>query len=266
MPYVDGAAGKIYYEDVGEGRPVVLVHGWSANHVFWEPQVTEFSSSYRTIAINLRGHGLSDKPATGYAFDDHCRDLKCVMETLGVENATLAAWSTGGGISTKYAATIGEHVSQLALVGPTSPRFVSGPDYPHGLQESDVRAVIAGEKSDRPANRRVVMERCFHKLPSMQMLDWVWQNSMLCPGYVGIQLMEALIAEDLIPLLSNISVPTAIFQGRYDAFCPAKGAEFMAERIPNAEVVMFEALGHAPHLEDPAAFNDRFGEFLARQD
>ncbi|NNL87075.1 MAG: hypothetical protein HKP27_15540 [Myxococcales bacterium] len=155
-------------------------------------------------------------------------------------------------------------MSQLALVGPTSPRFVSDEHYPHGLDEADVRAVISGERRDRPANRRVVMERCFHKLPSMQMLDWVWQNSMQCPAYVGIQLMEALIAEDLIDLLPQISVPAAIFQGRYDSFCPPEGAEFMAERIPEAEVVMFEALGHAPHLEDAEAFNDRFGEFLAR--
>ena len=265
MPYVDGAAGEIYYEAVGSGRPLVLVHGWSANHTFWEPQVSAFASSYRTIAMDPRGHGRSDKPARGYAFDDHCQDLRRLMESLGVENATLVGWSTGGGICTKYAAAIGEHIGQLALVGPTSPRFVSDARYPHGLDIEDVQAVIAGERRDRPANRRAVMERCFHKLPSMQMLDWVWQNSMQCPAYVGIQLMEALIEEDLIDLLAQISVPTAIFQGRYDAFCPPGGAAFMAERIPDAEVVVFEALGHAPHLEDARAFNEKFGEFLSRR-
>ncbi len=265
MAYVEGAAGSIYYEEVGTGRPVVLVHGWSANHTFWEPQVSAFAASYRTIAIDLRGHGLSDKPARGYRFDDHCQDLKQVMHTLGVEDATLAGWSTGGGICTKYAATVGDHISQLALVGPTSPRFVSNHRYPYGLDVEDVRAVIAGETRDRPANRRVVMERCFHKLPSMQMLDWVWQNSMQCPAYVGIQLMEALIEEDLVDLLPKISVGTSIFQGRYDAFCPAEGAGFMAERIPEAEVVLFEGLGHAPHLEDAQAFNAQFGAFLARR-
>lgn len=186
------------------------------------------------------------------------------MKALKVENATLAGWSTGGGICTKYAATIGDPISQLALVGPTSPRFVSDSRYPHGLSVEDVKAVIAGERRDRPANRRVVMERCFHKLPSMQMLDWVWQNSMQCPSYVGIQLMEALIEEDLIDLLPRIAVPTTIFQGRHDAFCPAEGARFMADRIPDAEVVMFEALGHTPHLEEPETFNATFGEFLAR--
>jgi non-heme chloroperoxidase len=210
----------------------------------------------------MRGHGLSDKPATGYAFDDHCRDIKNVMQALSVENATLVGWSTGGGISTKYAETIGDHIVQLGLVGPTSPRFVSNEHYPHGLPLEAVQDVIDAEILDQASNRRVVMERCFHKMPSMEFLDWIWMNSMQCPAYVGVQLMEALIAEDLIDQLPDIKVPTTIFQGRYDLFCPAEGAYFMAERIPDAEVVMFEALGHAPHLEDPASFNTAFRAFL----
>lgn len=262
MPYVPGAAGNIYYEETGDGPPLVLVHGWSANRTFWEPQVSAFSASHRIVALDLRGHGLSDKPATGYTFDDHAADLKCVMEGLEVEGATLVGWSTGGGICTKYAATVGDHIAKLGLVGPTSPRFVSNARYPYGLPVEHVEHVIAGETRDRPANRRAVMERCFHKLPSMQMLDWVWMNSMQCPAYVGIQLMEALIAEDLVDLLAKISVPTTVFQGRYDSFCPAEGATFMAERIPQGRVVFFEALGHAPHLEEPATFNAAFEAFL----
>lgn len=262
MPTVESHAGNIYYEDIGEGPPLVLVHGWSANRTFWEPQISAFAASHRIIAVDLRGHGLSDKPARGYAFDDHCADLKRVMEALRVEDATLVGWSTGGGICTKYAATIGDHIGRLGLVCPTSPRFVKNSRYPYGLTVENVEQVIAGETRDRPANRRLVMERCFHKLPSMQMLDWVWQNSMQCPAYVGIQLMEALIAEDLIDLLPQIAVPTTLFQGRYDSFCPAEGASFMAERIPRAEVVFFEALGHAPHLEEPETFNAAFRTFL----
>ena len=89
MSFIDGEAGKIFYEEAGEGRPVVMVHGWSANHTFWEPQITALCESYRTIAVDLRGHGRSDKPARGYNFDDHCKDLKRVMSGLGVEDATL---------------------------------------------------------------------------------------------------------------------------------------------------------------------------------
>lgn len=262
MSYASGEAGNIFYEESGQGRPIVFVHGWAANHTFWEPQITSLCDEYRTIAIDLRGHGRSDKPSQGYTFNDHCKDLKRLMEQLKVEDATLMGWSTGGGIVTKYAATIKDHIRQLGLVGPTSPRFVSNPAYIHGVSNEAVRNMIDEELRDRPANRRRAMEHCFHKLPSMQMLDWVWINCMQTPGFVGIQLLEALIREDLIDLLPEIEVPTGIFQGRFDEFCPPGGAEFMAERIVDCEVIMFEALGHAPHLEDPIFFNRMLRRFL----
>lgn len=264
MPYVKSEKGNIYCEVVGEGRDVVLVHGWSCNRNSYMAQVSALCQEYRFISIDLRGHGLSDKPANGYAFDDHCKDIKNVMEALAVDNATLVGWSTGGGICTKYAETIKDHIVQLGLIGPTAPRFVSDEDrYPHGIPLAAVEAVIEGEKNDQPANRRFVMEKCFHKRFSRELIDWMWINSMQCPAYVGIQLMEALIAEDLIDQLDQISVPTKIFQGRYDEFCPAEGAFFMADRIKDAEVEMFESLGHAPHIEDPNIFNQSFAKFLS---
>ena len=262
MSYVSGEAGNIFYEASGEGRPIVFVHGWAANHTFWEPQITSLCDEFRTIAIDLRGHGRSDKPSRGYAFDDHCKDLKRLMEELKVEDATLMGWSTGGGIATKYAATIKDHIIQLGLVGPTSPRFVSNPDYIHGVPLEAVRAMIDEELRDRPASRRRAAEWTFHKLPSMQMLDWVWMNLMQTPGFVGIKLLEELIREDLTDLLSEIEVPTGIFQGRHDEFTPPGGADFMAERIKDCEVIMFEALGHAVHLEDPIFFNKMLRRFL----
>ena len=155
-------------------------------HTFWEPQITSLCDEFRTIAIDLRGHGRSDKPSRGYAFDDHCKDLKRLMEELKVEDATLMGWSTGGGIATKYAATIKDHIIQLGLVGPTSPRFVSNPDYIHGVPLEAVRAMIDEELRDRPAS----------------------------------------------------------------------------ERIKDCEVIMFEALGHAVHLEDPIFFNKMLRRFL----
>ena len=75
---------------------------------------------------------------------------------------------------TKYAETIKDHIVQLGLIGPTSPRFVSNEHYPHGLPLEAVEAVIEGEKRDQPANRRTVMENCIHKRPSKELLDWMW--------------------------------------------------------------------------------------------
>jgi pimeloyl-ACP methyl ester carboxylesterase len=262
MPHIESDDGvSIFYQEVGGGRPVVLVHGWACNHTFWERQVTDIAKSYRTISIDLRGHGMSDKPISGYAIGRHCQDIKNVMEALTLENATLVGWSTGGRISIQYAATVGDHISHLGLVS-CAPRFVSNDKFPYGLPLERVKEFIEKERADRPASRWEFMEALLYKRPSIQKIAWMWMNSMQCPTYAGVQLLEALIEYDTVDVLSNIKVPTRIFQGRYDTFCSAPGAEWMAKRIEGAEIVMFEALGHAPHLEDPEAFNTSLMEFL----
>ena len=100
----------------GKGTPVICVHGLTANCRCWDVIVRSLVSRHRVLALDLRGRGLSDKPATGYSEEHHLKDLKCVMDDLHLETAFLMGHSLGGYISMGFAARHPERVAGLILV------------------------------------------------------------------------------------------------------------------------------------------------------
>ncbi len=80
----DGA--KIYYEDHGKGEPILLVHGWMCSSKFWEKNVHELAKDFRVVTLDLRGHGNSSKTLTGHTIAQYARDVRAVIEHLGLRN------------------------------------------------------------------------------------------------------------------------------------------------------------------------------------
>lgn len=265
MPRLESFDGtELFYEDVGEGRPVVLVHGWSASHEFFEPQITALSDSYRVIGVDLRGHGKSAKPAGDYGYDTYSKDLEYLMSELDVEDAALIGWSMGGGVVTRYAGAFGDHISQLGLVGPAAPKFLQDEEYPHGLPEDQVRPLLEEEKNNRPDYRHTVYETAVHQEVDDATHQWFWELSMQTPRWTGIPSFEALLEEDMTDDARQIDIPTRIFQGDQDAFCPESGAHHLAELIgeSTADVTVYEDVGHTPMWEVEEQFNDDLKAFL----
>jgi len=91
-----GAAVDVAFRVRGEGPAVVLLHGTSANHAVWEPIADRLASSATVIALDQRGHGRSDKPATGYTGPDFAGDVVTVLDALGIERAVVGGHSLGG--------------------------------------------------------------------------------------------------------------------------------------------------------------------------
>ena len=100
----------------GPGIPVICVHGLTANCRCWDVMAQSVADRHRVLALDLRGRGLSDKPATGYSEAHHIRDLKCVMDDLRLEKAFLMGHSLGGYIAMGFAATNPERVAGLILI------------------------------------------------------------------------------------------------------------------------------------------------------
>src|SRR5690349_22538628 len=101
MPYLTSNAGKIpvnlYYEDLGKGKPLVLIHGWPLSSSMWEYQVPSLlERGHRVILYDRRGFGKSDFPGEGYDYDTLAGDLKAVLDHLDLQDVTLAGFSMGG--------------------------------------------------------------------------------------------------------------------------------------------------------------------------
>jgi pimeloyl-ACP methyl ester carboxylesterase len=114
---------ELFVRDMGEGDPIVFLHGWPLSHRMFEYQYHHLlDESFRCIGIDHRGYGESDKPYGGYSYDRFADDVKAVLDELDVEGVTLAGFSMGGGIATHYMSRHDEaHVDKLALLAAASP-------------------------------------------------------------------------------------------------------------------------------------------------
>src|SRR3569833_472022 len=119
----NGEEVKLYYQDIGTGKPVVFIHGWPLSHEMWEYQVTDlYKQGLRCISYDRRGFGKSSKPVSGYDYDTLAADLNAVIEQLGLEDVTLVGFSMGGGEVVRYISRYGsQKVSKIALVSSVTP-------------------------------------------------------------------------------------------------------------------------------------------------
>src|SRR5918994_1846953 len=126
---------KLHVTDLGEGRPVVLIHGWPLSDAMYEYQYAALmKNGYRAIGITLRGFGQSDKPYGKYNYDVFADDIKVVLEELQIENAVLGGFSFGGATVIRFVSKYkNEHVSKLALFGAAAPCEVRRDGFPYGL-------------------------------------------------------------------------------------------------------------------------------------
>jgi pimeloyl-ACP methyl ester carboxylesterase len=100
----------------GKGKPILCIHGLTANSRFWDCLASALSPRHKIIAMDLRGRGLSDKPPKGYSIDHHCKDILALMDDLGLKRPVLMGHSLGAFISLVFAAQYPERVDRLILV------------------------------------------------------------------------------------------------------------------------------------------------------
>ena len=97
MPFVEREHGiRVHYDDYGQGRPLVFLHGYSCNAWIWTYQVPLLAHRYRCIVIEARGHGRSSKPLSGYSIQEMAADDAAVLAALGIDRAILVGNSMGG--------------------------------------------------------------------------------------------------------------------------------------------------------------------------
>lgn len=116
--------------DVGTGRPIVFLHGWGMGLGIWDRQVADLAGQFRTISVDLRGHGASPKPLGPYDYDTHAADITMLLDDLDLWDVVLVGWSMGGGIAARVAVA-SQRVARAVLVG-APVRFTACADYPWG--------------------------------------------------------------------------------------------------------------------------------------
>jgi pimeloyl-ACP methyl ester carboxylesterase len=143
---------RLHISDAGEGRPIVLIHGWPLSDEMYEYQYNALiKNNFRAIGITLRGFGKSDKPYRKYDYDIHAKDIKNVLSTLDIKDAVLVGFSMGGSIAIRYVSKYnGARISKLALCGAAAPIWTQRNDFKYNLPKSAVDELIELNYKDRP--------------------------------------------------------------------------------------------------------------------
>lgn len=269
MPLIETSHGvKIHYDDMGEGQPIVLIHGWGGSGVLWRFQ-GELADDYRLIIPDLRGHGGSTAAGEGFGLQDLADDIVILFERLDLRGAILLGWSLGSQVAMASFPRLKGRISGLVLVGATA-RFTSGAGYPHGLAESEIRGM--GLRLKRGFER--TMEEFFRSMFAMEELT-AEQEGRICREILAEGMLPSreaadaglaiLASTDLREMLPQIDCPVLVVHGSADAICPPGSARYLAERIPNARLFEFAGAGHAPSLSRPEQFNAILREFILKE-
>jgi non-heme chloroperoxidase len=250
---------RLHITDAGEGRPIVLIHGWPLSDEMYEYQYNDLiNKNFRIIGITLRGFGKSDKPYGAYDYDVHASDIKTVLNKLEIKDAVLGGFSMGGAIAIRFVSADNEaQVSKLALFGAAAPIWTQRKDFPYNLPKSAVDNLIELNYQDRPkllSNFAKIFSATKTSL-NEGIGSWLNGIGLSASSHAMAQCLIALRDTDPRSDLIKIKIPTVIMHGKKDKICSFDLAEQMKKGISNSHLVTFENSGHSLFLEETHKFN-----------
>jgi pimeloyl-ACP methyl ester carboxylesterase len=258
---------------LGEGPPVVFVHGLGASWQSWLEQLPALAANHRVMALDLPGFGHSAMPTEKITISLYARVLDQVMGALGMEAAAVVGNSMGGFVAAEMAIAFPQRVERLVLAAPAG---ISSYNHPVGLRwASWVRrmepllamqtgwgAAHADTLARWPLLRDLTLSVPIlypSRLPRELVAEQLRGAGK--PGFV--QAFEANLNYDFRDRLPEIVCPTLIVWGDRDRLITMRDADVYTELIHNARKVIFADTGHAPMLERPARFNVLLDQFLS---
>jgi non-heme chloroperoxidase len=253
---------RLFVQDIGEGRPIVLIAGFGLSHEVWDREVRELSSCYRVVCIDLRGTGGSDKPLGDYSVGRLADDVQAVLSQLDLHDVTLVGWSFGGQIAFHLAASSADRLAQLVLVCSNGVRASRSPAFPFGAPADPLlEALVRGEREQRLASRRQTIASGFHGEPDRDALEFLLRVQLQMPSWAAVACFHSYLMTDLVDQLPAVTLPVLQIVGTEDRVTPPKGARWLQDQLADARLIELPACGHYPMFEAGACFDAALLEF-----
>jgi pimeloyl-ACP methyl ester carboxylesterase len=240
----------LYYEELGSGPPLLLLHGLGSSSRDWELQVPAFAATYRVIACDVRGHGRSAKPPSPYSVSGFAADVAALLGHLETGPAMVVGISMGGMIAFQLAVDAPEMVAKLVIVN-SGPELIlrTWGERIQGLQRLAVVQLLG-----MAGTARFLAPRLF-PMPEQEELRRTFTERWLendKRAYMAS--LRALLGWSVADRLGEIRCPVLVIAADQD-YTPVSAKEAYVAKLPRAELVVIPDSRHATPVDQPEAFN-----------
>jgi pimeloyl-ACP methyl ester carboxylesterase len=255
---------EMFYQDVGDGEPLLLIMGFGGDTAAWAFQIPDFSGRHRVIAFDNRGVGQTDAPDHPYTTRMMADDALGLIEALGVDSAHVIGVSMGGMIAQELTLARPERVRSLHLAC----TFARPDAYMLALNAAwrEMRIGLGRESTLRTLGLWLFSPTTYAERPDF--IEALLQNSLANPypqSLAGfLRQGEAVAAHDAFERLGAIRCPTLVSVAEDDILVPPRFAREIVAQVPGAELRTIPAAGHGYFLERPDVFNALSLDFIAR--
>jgi pimeloyl-ACP methyl ester carboxylesterase len=265
---------ELYYEDQGNGQPVVLIHGYPLNGASWERQTRELlAAGYRVITYDRRGFGASSKVGSGYDYDTFASDLDALLSALDLHDVILVGFSMGTGELARYVGKFGsERVAKLAFLASLEPFLVKTDDNPDGLPRDIFDGIATAAQADRFAWFNDFYSNFYNpdenlgSRISQAVIDGSWNVAIGSAPVAAYAVVSSWI-EDFradVAAVKASGIPALIVHGTNDRILPidVAGRRFH-QALPEAEYVEIDGAPHGMLWTHAAEVNEVLLRFVA---
>lgn len=272
MAFIDAKDGvQLHVKDIGNGHPVVLIHGWPLTGDMFEYQTLALlEAGYRVITYDRRGFGQSGHPGDGYNYDVFADDLAAVLEGLDLQKAHLVGFSMGGGEIARYLSRHGAaRVSKAVLVSSVVPYLLKDDSNPDGVDASVFADMKQQVREDRFAFLQSFAKTFYgvglvSKPVSQGVLDWSFVLGIMASPKATIDCIDAFGRTDFRSDLPAFTIPTLVVHGTSDKTVPIDPAgRAAANGIAGARLLEYDGEPHGLFATAPDRLNRDLIEFLA---
>ena len=255
---------RLAWYEAGEGRPLVLLHGWSMSAAVFAELAQSLAGTFRLLIPDLPGHGHSD-PACHVTLSAMAEDLAVWLNAEADRPVCLAGWSLGGMLALELAARSLASIERLILIATTS-RFTSAADWSCGLPATQVRALVRNLARRFEATLGEFFLLAFEgeEITPARLRDireFAVRRGRLPNQAAAIALLALLENQDQRHLLPDIDQPALVLHGRLDRITPVAAGRCLAAALPHGRLVEFGGVGHGPFLSRPDQVVARITEF-----
>ena len=264
---------RLHYIEAGSGKPLVLIPGWSQTAEQFKHQIAGLSGKYHVYAIDMRGHGDSDKPAWGYRIHRLSADVHEFLVAKDLKDVNLGGHSMGCSVIWGYWELYGrDRLAKLVLID-QMPMITSGPNW--SAQEKEDAGAILDQKSlydttdalagpDGVKTTNGFISGMFTKKYPRADLEWVIQQNLKMPRPYAARLLYDHATNDWRDQIKRIDIPTLVV-GAKGSLVGWKSQQWVGRQIPGARVEIFEEAeggNHFMFMENPEKFNRIVAEFV----